>query len=65
MTDAPREYPWYQVVQGTTLEQGDVLREFEIAIPAAVFTAGVDEYEVHLQSLDVVIMTQTCDIEHP
>jgi hypothetical protein len=63
VTDAAREYPWYQVVQGTSLEQGDILHGFEIAVPESVFVAGIDEYQVILQSLDVVIMTQTCDIE--
>jgi hypothetical protein len=63
VTDSAREYPWYQSVQDTGLEQGDILRGFEIAVPEAVFVAGIDEYQVSLHSLDVVIMTQTCDIE--
>jgi hypothetical protein len=56
-------YPWYQVTMGGTLEQGDILRAFEVMVPTSEFSEGIDTYSVELKAFDVVIMTQSCDIE--
>ena len=50
-------YPWYGLVQGEQLEQGDVLFECPIIRPTAT-----DEFQRHLA--DVVILSQSCDLSH-
>jgi len=50
-------YPWYGLVQGEQLEQGDILFECPIIRPTAT-----DEFHRHLA--DVVILSQTCDLSH-
>ena len=59
-----REYPWYQLVEGDELEQGDLFaalpvitphRELLFPLPEADLPVEVDQY-------DVVVMTQSCDL---
>ncbi len=52
------------MVHDDSLEQGDILRNFDLAIPSAMLPMDVDEYILNVQSDDVVILTQSCDIEH-
>ena len=55
-----KEYPWYKTIEGDSLWQGDFLHDFEVLIPE-VFTQS-DQVPAQYRKLDVVIMTQTCDI---
>ena len=57
-------YPWYSIFHGNDLEQGDILCGFEIPEFQRAIGADTDEYEVVAKSLDVVIMTQSCDLQH-
>jgi hypothetical protein len=57
-------YPWYETVRDASIEQGDLLRGFEVVIPRQSPDQATDAVEVALETYDVVIMTQTCDIEH-
>jgi hypothetical protein len=55
----PNEYPWYKVVEGEELEQGDMLW----ACPVVVAVVDVDhEITVDVTEFDVVVMTQSCDL---
>lgn len=63
MPDDGDHYPWYQIVEGDKLEQGDILQAFDVLVPQANFEAGIDDYSAELQTFDVVVMTQSCDIE--
>ena len=58
--DGEKEYPWYQVIEGDSLYQGDILRDFEVVFPNA--SPQGDEASLDSKQLDVIIMTQTCDI---
>lgn len=60
--ESEEKYPWWSVVEGDSLAQGDLLRSIEIITPIAV--NGTDEVPSYASTLDVVILTQTCDIEH-
>jgi hypothetical protein len=60
MRQNEKEYPWYKIIQGDSLYQGDFLNDFEVLIPE-VSTQG-DQVAAQCKKLDVVIMTQTCDI---
>ena len=62
MPDDGDHYPWYQIVEGDKLEQGDILQAFDVLVPQANFEAGIDDYSAELQTFDIVVMTQSCDI---
>jgi hypothetical protein len=57
------EYPWYEVVEGETLEQGDILLACPIIVPIVGYPLeGDTQGDVHIY--DVIIMTQSCDLEN-
>ncbi len=60
---APR-YPWYEIVEGGELEQGDLLTACPIIVPAPelVFPFQDDAIPVLVDTFDVVVMTQSCDL---
>ncbi|WBB58485.1 hypothetical protein O7599_22955 [Streptomyces sp. WMMC500] len=65
---------WYEIVQGGELSQGDILRDCSILRPvvpedlAQLSTDPSDEAEEEIelesQVTDVVILSQTCDLEN-
>ena len=55
---------WYDVVTTVDLEQGDILRDVSILKPVAVVGDTADELDGDVVTLDVVVLTQTCDLEH-
>jgi len=58
------EQSWYEVVEGDSLEQGDILSACPIVAPSAKLTFPVPAatFPAQLQLTDVVIMTQSCDL---
>ncbi|MBI4578068.1 MAG: hypothetical protein HY718_00105 [Planctomycetes bacterium] len=64
-----REYPWYDLIEGESLAQGDLLQSFELIIPQ-VLVAGRTPPDpsgaIPLENrvIDLVVMSQTCDIEN-
>jgi hypothetical protein len=62
----PEEHPWYDVVEGSTLEQGDILLACPVIVPVPDMPFPVPEGDVpgDLLFFDVVVMTQSCDLEH-
>lgn len=64
------EYPWYQKLNegavrraDTSLEQGDFIPNCPIIIPSANPLAG-QEIEVDVHQYNVLILTQSCDLEN-
>ena len=55
-----KAYPWYKTIKGDSLYQGDLLHSFEVLIPDT--SSQGDQVSAQYKVLDVVIMTQTCDI---
>lgn len=57
---------WWEEVTGRELAQGDVLPGLEVPrVPALPdHGAGRAEIEVETVDLDVIVLTQTCDLEH-
>jgi hypothetical protein len=57
-------YPWYEVVEGEKLEQGDLLRACPVVVPA--LPNGLIEPDVMISAevltYDVLVMTQSCDL---
>lgn len=62
----PGNYPYYQIVSGPTLEQGDMFNACPIISPLRQLSYPLRDGEeiVELKTLDVVIMTQSCDLAH-
>lgn len=52
---------WYSVVDGSDLHQGDILRNFPIAMVQAVRSAD-GKPNVFIETRDVIVLTQTCDL---
>jgi hypothetical protein len=63
VTAQPTIYPWYETIRGDSIEQGDLLFDFEVFVPMTPSRAG-DEVAGEMMTLDVIVMTQTCDIVH-
>lgn len=57
-------FDWYSVVSGAALEQGDILTAFPLY--TVEHRAGVGETEIEIleTTRNVVVLTQTCDIEN-
>lgn len=60
--DDPPSYPWYAVVSGESLEQGDILLDCPVPhIPANVLLQpGACQIRIDYQN--VIVMTQSCDL---
>jgi hypothetical protein len=60
-------YPWYEIVSGSELQQGDFLDDCPIIVPPEKFvvpegTGRVENVKVNVQTYDVLIMSQSCDL---
>lgn len=62
------DYPWYEIVSGDEIQQGDILENCpvfilpsELSMEDPVNTS--QSYEVPFEGRDVIIMSQTCDME--
>lgn len=55
-------YPWWETTADDSLEQGDFLRDFEVAVPRRSTDGLEGTIEVEIQTFDLIVMTQTCDI---
>jgi hypothetical protein len=59
-------YPWYGWASGRLLEQGDILENMPVLVPGVSLVTNDHPtvIEGQLQGLDVVIISQTCDLAH-
>ena len=55
---------WYEVVDTTNLAQGDVLQSCPVYRVLSVADAGAEDVGVTVEIQDVVVLTQTCDLEN-
>jgi hypothetical protein len=55
------KYPWYEIVEGDSLLQGDFINQCPIVLPPSTIELGKVRAEVI--EYDVVIMSQSCDLE--
>ncbi|MFV1964317.1 MAG: hypothetical protein ACC628_02755 [Pirellulaceae bacterium] len=56
------QYPWYSVVSGRSLEQGDILFECPVFLipPDAIRQPG--QHAIAVDRQNVIVMTQSCDL---
>jgi len=55
----PTKYDWYQTITEKDVQQGDFIFDLEVPLVQEV---GVEEPKVKMETYDVIIMTQSCDI---
>lgn len=62
-------YPWYETVNSSSLEQGDIFRDYPVFSPIvtsahlAAITAGSElDAEVIVDTTDVIVLSQSCDL---
>ena len=54
-------YPWYGLVNGDSLEQGDILFDCPIFLPSSS-VPGESAVEFEWRQRDVIVLSQTCDL---
>src|SRR5436190_6174331 len=57
------KYPWYETVEGESIEQGELLIGFEVLISKNTEGSPSVEIRAVLRKLNFVVLTQTCDNE--
>src|SRR5205823_3796436 len=55
-------YPWYDVVEGAHLEQGDILLDCPIINPTFSAVEAQGPQEVKVSHQNAIILSQTCDL---
>ncbi len=55
-------YPWYCLVDGDELQQGDILEDCPVFFPPSNLTLNSLEANFIWEERDVIIMSQSCDI---
>ena len=57
-----QQYPWYSIVSGRNLEQGDILLDCPVCLipPDAIRQPG--EHAISVDRQNVIVMTQSCDL---
>ena len=58
-------YPWYRVTDGESLEQGDLLAQFPLLLMLPPYEPIIasDRANSRRREFDVVILSQSCDLE--
>ena len=60
----PDVFPWYAVVSGAVLEQGDLITGCKVVIPPNEFLDAGESDTIHARCLtyDIIVLTQSCDL---
>lgn len=66
------EFPWYSVVDGESLEQGDIFTALPVFVPdvsselitEASVEGATPEVPFDTLSIDAIVVTQSCDLEN-
>ena len=56
-----KDYPWYEIVEGRELYQGDILTSCPLILPPPAIEAGI-KVDVDVIEYDVIVMSQSCDL---
>lgn len=61
-TSSPVRFPWYDVVEGPELQQGDFIVGCPVLHPSLSAVEGAAEVEVQLTRRTGIVLTQSCDL---
>lgn len=57
-------YDWYEIAEGCNITQGDIIENCPVFfLPEGVNIEPGQEVEIDVKIIDVIIMTQACDLE--
>jgi hypothetical protein len=56
------KYPWYEIVEGDSLLQGDFINQCPIVLPPSTIELG-KKVIAEVIEYDVIIISQSCDLE--
>ena len=56
-----QDYPWYELVEGKEILQGDIINSCPLIVPPSTIK---DEIEADVIEYDVIVMSQSCDLIH-
>src|SRR5215813_3147606 len=60
------DFPWYSIVKGDKLQQGDLISDCKIPVPSKeedlINASEKDVIPVNAMIYDVVVLTQSCDL---
>lgn len=64
MAVGPQEYPWFGVVNGDQIEQGDIFEDCPVFLPPddINLTAEKPAAEFKWEDRDLIILSQSCDL---
>ena len=57
-----KDYPWYEIVEGEELLQGDIIESCPIIILSSTIGDSSGSIDVDVIEYDVIIMSQSCDL---
>jgi hypothetical protein len=61
--DTVLPYPWYQVLQGDTLEQGDLFEGCPVFLPPEDLAEGpLSTATFRWEERDLIVLSQSCDL---
>jgi hypothetical protein len=71
MENMAEEYPWYKIVTGEKLEQGDIFYNYPIFLPKvtpetirAIQNNETPYTPVDVNLVDVIVLSQSCDLDN-
>ena len=56
------DYPWFSVVEGDDLEQGDIFENCPVFVPPDDLSPTADTAEFDCQTQNVILLSQSCDL---
>ena len=63
MANPAVKYPWFELVSGEDLEQGDILESCPVFLPPDDLAEGpLEQARFRFEERDVIVMSQTCDL---
>lgn len=57
-----KAYPWYAVVSGGELQQGDILRDCPVFVIPPEVLVGCQEAQIRVDRQHVIVITQSCHL---
>ena len=61
MSDMTKRYPWYDIVEGNDLEQGDIIESCPVAVATETETPD-GRWKLQWEERDLIVLSQSCDL---
>lgn len=55
-------YPWYAIVRGAEIHQGDIFEDCPVFIPPSVISDKAANIPFNREDFNVIVLSQTCDL---